>query len=85
MHGSENFSENLLGIIVASFRNSHHYFLMTMNSCKQGDQHFLFQLGKFISGTLSQRNDLKTVMEKYPVWKEFIHKDLKSYETVLSA
>lgn len=62
------------------FRNKRHVFLNSMRMCNQGDQEFLFTIGKYLSGKFSQHGDLKKLMNKFPIWKEFVHQDLKNYE-----
>ena len=76
---SLDFSETLLGVLITNFRNKKHIFLNTMKMCHQGDQNIVFSMAKYVSGKMSHEADLNKIMQLYPIWREFMHVDLKKY------
>lgn len=69
-----------LGFLIESFRNHEYIFLSSGLNSHYGYLHSLYNIAKAVIIKLNQSKNLKTIMDRFEPWNQFVMKDLQEYE-----
>ena len=76
---ARDISSGFLGVLVEMFRNSVFMFLESGKRASYGDRHVIYTLSKIITNQFVVHGDIKSIYQKFPLWKQFVNSDLSRY------